>query len=162
MWNYPFSLCFFFVLFLFWYNIWNKLLHCLKQFPLKCKSNTEFSGEKRDFIFIQIFQALSFVQCFSSSSNDTPLPWIQALLKEAHEVEVKKQKEEVKIEKQLAVNKEDTATEVLMLVPVKSSERCSYKCVCHFRCLVCLAGDNIKRAGWRPGRRRRWGRRVRC
>ncbi|KAI3354524.1 hypothetical protein L3Q82_019035 [Scortum barcoo] len=35
----------------------------------------------------------------------------QALLQEAHEVEVKKQKEEEKIERQLAVNKEDTATE---------------------------------------------------
>ncbi|XP_018531543.1 ribosome biogenesis protein NOP53 [Lates calcarifer] len=35
----------------------------------------------------------------------------QALLQEAHEVEVKKQKEEDKIERQLAVNKEDTATE---------------------------------------------------
>uniref|UniRef100_A0A7N6A0X5 Ribosome biogenesis protein NOP53 n=1 Tax=Anabas testudineus TaxID=64144 RepID=A0A7N6A0X5_ANATE len=35
----------------------------------------------------------------------------QALLEKAHEVEVKKQKEEEKIEKQLAVNKEDTATE---------------------------------------------------
>ncbi|XP_028274689.1 ribosome biogenesis protein NOP53 isoform X2 [Parambassis ranga] len=35
----------------------------------------------------------------------------QALLQEAHEVEVKKQKQEDKIEKQLAVNKEDTATE---------------------------------------------------
>lgn len=38
--------------------------------------------------------------------------WTQALLQEAHEVEVKKQKAEDKIEKQLAVNKEDTATEV--------------------------------------------------
>uniref|UniRef100_A0A3Q3KIC3 Ribosome biogenesis protein NOP53 n=1 Tax=Monopterus albus TaxID=43700 RepID=A0A3Q3KIC3_MONAL len=36
----------------------------------------------------------------------------QALLQEAHEVEVKKQKEEDKIERQLAVNKADTATEV--------------------------------------------------
>uniref|UniRef100_A0A3Q3KJ64 Ribosome biogenesis protein NOP53 n=1 Tax=Monopterus albus TaxID=43700 RepID=A0A3Q3KJ64_MONAL len=35
----------------------------------------------------------------------------QALLQEAHEVEVKKQKEEDKIERQLAVNKADTATE---------------------------------------------------
>ncbi|XP_035478126.2 ribosome biogenesis protein NOP53 isoform X2 [Scophthalmus maximus] len=35
----------------------------------------------------------------------------QALLKEAHEVEVKKQKEEDKLERQLAVNKDDTATE---------------------------------------------------
>ncbi|XP_071753410.2 ribosome biogenesis protein NOP53 isoform X1 [Centroberyx gerrardi] len=35
----------------------------------------------------------------------------QALLLEAHEVEVKKQKEEQKIEKQLAVNEEDIATE---------------------------------------------------
>lgn len=35
----------------------------------------------------------------------------QALLQEAHEVEVKKKKEEDKVEKQLAVNKEDTATE---------------------------------------------------
>ncbi|XP_026182886.1 ribosome biogenesis protein NOP53 isoform X2 [Mastacembelus armatus] len=35
----------------------------------------------------------------------------QSLLQEAHEVEVKKQKEEDKIERQLAVNKEDTATE---------------------------------------------------
>ncbi|XP_038550274.1 ribosome biogenesis protein NOP53 isoform X2 [Micropterus salmoides] len=35
----------------------------------------------------------------------------QALLLEAHEVEVKKQKEEDKIAKQLAVNREDTATE---------------------------------------------------
>ncbi|XP_073345078.1 ribosome biogenesis protein NOP53 isoform X2 [Pagrus major] len=35
----------------------------------------------------------------------------QALLQEAHEVEVKKQKEEDKIERQLAVNREDTATE---------------------------------------------------
>lgn len=39
----------------------------------------------------------------------------QALLKEAHEVEVKKKKEEDKIEKQLAVNKEDTATEETIL-----------------------------------------------
>ncbi|KAM7413579.1 hypothetical protein PAMA_020792 [Pampus argenteus] len=35
----------------------------------------------------------------------------QALLQEAHEVEVKKQKAEDKIERQLAVNKDDTATE---------------------------------------------------
>ncbi|CAK6974982.1 ribosome biogenesis protein NOP53 [Scomber scombrus] len=35
----------------------------------------------------------------------------QALLQEAHEVEVKKQKAEDKIERQLAVNREDTATE---------------------------------------------------
>ncbi|XP_046892477.1 ribosome biogenesis protein NOP53 [Hypomesus transpacificus] len=35
----------------------------------------------------------------------------QALLLEAHEVEVKKQKQELRLEKQLAVNKEDTATE---------------------------------------------------
>ncbi|XP_044057236.1 ribosome biogenesis protein NOP53 isoform X2 [Siniperca chuatsi] len=35
----------------------------------------------------------------------------QALLQEAHEVEVKKQKEADKIERQLAVNREDTATE---------------------------------------------------
>ncbi|XP_036393036.1 ribosome biogenesis protein NOP53 [Megalops cyprinoides] len=35
----------------------------------------------------------------------------QALLLEAHEVEVKKQKEELKVERQLAVNREDTATE---------------------------------------------------
>lgn len=34
-------------------------------------------------------------------------------------MEVKKQKEEDKIEKQLAVNKEDAATEVLVLIPVK-------------------------------------------
>lgn len=59
---------------------------------------------------------------------------MQALLKEAHEVEVKKQKEEDKIEKQLAVNKEDTATEVLMLIPVNSSERCFYQCVCVCSC----------------------------
>lgn len=39
----------------------------------------------------------------------------QALLQTAHEVEVKKQKEEEKIQKQLAVNKEDTATEVQMI-----------------------------------------------
>uniref|UniRef100_A0A673AZI3 Ribosome biogenesis protein NOP53 n=1 Tax=Sphaeramia orbicularis TaxID=375764 RepID=A0A673AZI3_9TELE len=36
----------------------------------------------------------------------------QALLQEAHEVEVKKQKEEDKIVRQITVNKEDTATEV--------------------------------------------------
>lgn len=65
-----------------------------------------------------------------SYSNDTPFPSTQALLKEAHEVEVKKQKEEHKIEKQLAVNKEDAATEVLMLIPVNSSERCFDKYVC--------------------------------
>ncbi|XP_075999912.1 ribosome biogenesis protein NOP53 isoform X2 [Genypterus blacodes] len=35
----------------------------------------------------------------------------QALLQEAHDVEVKKHKEEGKIERQLAVNREDTATE---------------------------------------------------
>lgn len=45
-------------------------------------------------------------------------------------MEVKKQKEEVKIEKQLAVNKEDAATEVLMLIPVNFSERCFNKCAC--------------------------------
>ncbi|XP_071351767.1 ribosome biogenesis protein NOP53 isoform X2 [Trachinotus anak] len=39
----------------------------------------------------------------------------QALLQEAHEVEVKKQKEEDKIERQVAVNKEDTATEETIL-----------------------------------------------
>ncbi|XP_040901757.1 ribosome biogenesis protein NOP53 isoform X2 [Toxotes jaculatrix] len=39
----------------------------------------------------------------------------QALLQEAHEVEVKKQKEENKVERQLAVNKEDTATEETIL-----------------------------------------------
>ncbi|XP_039679221.1 ribosome biogenesis protein NOP53 isoform X2 [Perca fluviatilis] len=39
----------------------------------------------------------------------------QALLQEAHEVEVKKQKEEDKIERQLAVNKEHLATEETIL-----------------------------------------------
>ncbi|XP_076590676.1 ribosome biogenesis protein NOP53 [Chaetodon auriga] len=39
----------------------------------------------------------------------------QALLQEAHEVEVKKQKVEDKIERQLAVNREDTATEETIL-----------------------------------------------
>lgn len=39
----------------------------------------------------------------------------QALLQEAHEVEVKKKKEEDRIEKQLAYNKEDTATEETIL-----------------------------------------------
>nr|XP_043887921.1 ribosome biogenesis protein NOP53 isoform X2 [Solea senegalensis] len=39
----------------------------------------------------------------------------QALLQEAHEVEVKKQKEEDKVERQLAVNKEDTATKETIL-----------------------------------------------
>uniref|UniRef100_A0A8D0AG76 Ribosome biogenesis protein NOP53 n=1 Tax=Sander lucioperca TaxID=283035 RepID=A0A8D0AG76_SANLU len=39
----------------------------------------------------------------------------QALLQEAHEVEVKKQKEEDKIERQLAVNKEHIATEETIL-----------------------------------------------
>ncbi|XP_041850907.1 ribosome biogenesis protein NOP53-like, partial [Melanotaenia boesemani] len=39
----------------------------------------------------------------------------QALLQEAHEVEVKREKQESKIEKQLAVNKEDTATEETVL-----------------------------------------------
>lgn len=41
--------------------------------------------------------------------------WTKALLQEAHEVEVKKQKDENKIERQLAVNREDTATEVQLL-----------------------------------------------
>uniref|UniRef100_UPI0037E7F280 ribosome biogenesis protein NOP53 n=1 Tax=Semicossyphus pulcher TaxID=241346 RepID=UPI0037E7F280 len=39
----------------------------------------------------------------------------QALLQEAHEVEVKKKKEEDKIARQLAVNREDTATEETIL-----------------------------------------------
>ncbi|XP_072249071.1 ribosome biogenesis protein NOP53 [Leuresthes tenuis] len=39
----------------------------------------------------------------------------QALLREAHEVEVKKQKQEAKIERQVAVNKEDIATEETIL-----------------------------------------------
>ncbi|KAM9359770.1 ribosome biogenesis protein NOP53 [Symphorus nematophorus] len=39
----------------------------------------------------------------------------QALLQEAHDVEAKKQKEEEKIERQLAVNREDTATEETVL-----------------------------------------------
>ncbi|XP_035536913.1 ribosome biogenesis protein NOP53-like [Morone saxatilis] len=39
----------------------------------------------------------------------------QALLQEAHEVEVKRQKEEDKIQRQLAVNREDTATEETIL-----------------------------------------------
>ncbi|XP_023260941.1 ribosome biogenesis protein NOP53 isoform X2 [Seriola lalandi dorsalis] len=39
----------------------------------------------------------------------------QALLREAHEVEVKKQKEEDKIERQVMVNKADTATEETIL-----------------------------------------------
>ncbi|XP_051252619.1 ribosome biogenesis protein NOP53 [Dicentrarchus labrax] len=39
----------------------------------------------------------------------------QALLQEAHKVEVKRQKEEDKIERQLAVNREDTATEETIL-----------------------------------------------
>lgn len=52
-----------------------------------------------------------------SSPTVFHVPWIQALLKEAHEVEVKKQKAEEKIEKQLAINKEDTATEVHMFIP---------------------------------------------
>lgn len=42
-------------------------------------------------------------------------PWLQALLQEAHDVEVKKEKAEVKIERQLAFNKEDTATEVAFI-----------------------------------------------
>lgn len=41
--------------------------------------------------------------------------WIQALLQEAHDVEVKKQKAEEKIVRQLAFNKEDTATEVTFI-----------------------------------------------
>ncbi|KAM6987356.1 ribosome biogenesis protein NOP53 [Tautogolabrus adspersus] len=39
----------------------------------------------------------------------------QSLLQEAHEVEVKKKKEEDKIQRQLAVNREDTATEETVL-----------------------------------------------
>lgn len=39
----------------------------------------------------------------------------QALLQEAHDVEVKKQKVEEKIERQLAFNREDTATEVTFI-----------------------------------------------
>lgn len=46
---------------------------------------------------------------FSAAS---PTLWSQALLQEAHDVEVKKQKEDLKTEKQLAFNKEDKATEV--------------------------------------------------
>lgn len=68
--------------------------------------------------------------CLSSHPNDAPLLWTQALLKEAHEVEVKKQKEEEKIEKQLAVNKEDAATEVLIVSPANSSGRRLQQCVC--------------------------------
>ena len=45
----------------------------------------------------------------------SPSLWTKALLQEAHEVEVKKQKDETKIERQLAVNREDTATEVQLL-----------------------------------------------
>lgn len=43
--------------------------------------------------------------------------WTQALLQEAHDIEVKKQKEEDKIAKQLAVNRADTATEVQRTIP---------------------------------------------
>lgn len=78
-------------------------------------------------------------------------------------MEVKKKKEEDKIEKQLAVNKDDTATEVHMLIPsplldpVNSLEGCfsflfsffkSFLLLFHI--LICLAGDNFKRAGGRP------------
>lgn len=78
-------------------------------------------------------------------------------------MEVKKKKEEDKIEKQLAVNKEDTATEVHMLIPsplldpVNSLEGCfSFSffflyIFLLFHILICLAGDNFKRAGGRPG-----------
>lgn len=75
-------------------------------------------------------------------------------------MEVKKKKEEDKIEKQLAVNKEDTATEVHMLTPsplldpVNSLEGCFsfffFKSFLLFHILICLAGDNFKRAGGRP------------
>lgn len=76
-------------------------------------------------------------------------------------MEVKKKKEEDKIEKQLAVNKEDTATEVHMLIPsplldrVNSLEGCFSFFFLYFlllfHILICLAGDNFKRAGGRPG-----------
>lgn len=43
---------------------------------------------------------------------------MQELLREAHEVELKKKKVEDKLERQLAYNKEDTATEVQLTIPV--------------------------------------------
>lgn len=43
---------------------------------------------------------------------------MQDLLREALEVELKKKKVEDKLERQLAYNKEDTATEVQLTIPV--------------------------------------------
>lgn len=60
-----------------------------------------------------------------ASTDVSPL-CLQALLKEAHEVEVKKQKAEDKIERQLAVNKEETATEVYFTFP--TSVMCNLFC----------------------------------
>lgn len=50
-------------------------------------------------------------------ADHPPSLWTQALLQEAHDIEVKKQKEEDKIAKQLAVNRADTATEVQRTIP---------------------------------------------
>lgn len=51
-----------------------------------------------------------YATCFNALSDF--FLWDQALLQEAHDVEVKKQKVEEKVERQLAFNKDDTATEV--------------------------------------------------
>lgn len=67
---------------------------------------------------------------FYSTCSNALSGFSQALLQEAHDVEVKKQKVEEKIARQLAFNKEDTATEVtfindLLLMSVVAYLTCS-------------------------------------
>lgn len=76
-------------------------------------------------------------------------------------MEVKKQKAEEKIERQVAVNKEETATEVYFTFPMSvmcdlfSPDRFFISLIFFFIFGVSSAGDNVQRAGRRPGRRGR-------
>lgn len=84
-------------------------------------------------------------------------------------MEVKRHKEEVKIERQLAVNREDTATEVQIVIPARDFQlvfsvkqhQPLFECLSSYReepgCyLMCVcsspAGDGLSGAGGRPAR----------
>ncbi len=69
-------------------------------------------------------------------------------------MEVKKQKEEDKIQRQLAFNKDETATEVQMILTACLLLVIDVLEVWIFDFTHCMfAGDDLQRASGRPGRR---------
>lgn len=79
--------------------------------------------------------------------------WMQELLREAHEVELKKKKVEDKLERQLAYNKADTATEVQLTIPLARLHLslcfwcCWWMCLTFFNSIVryCVFQETILR-----------------